>query len=209
MSDLKPTKKEWEKPHLTTYTLSNHTFVLPSCYVPVGMIGTGAYGVVISAIDSRTKKKVAIKKVTNVFARNEEFQKRILREVLILKHFRGHENVVELKDLVAPVNFEKFEDVYLVTTLMDFDLKGIIRSTQELYEENVQYFLYQMLRGLKFLHSAGVLHRDIKPSNILLNAEYDVALCDFGLSRGVDFEADPTMSTSYVATRWYRAPELY
>jgi serine/threonine protein kinase len=68
--------------------------------------------------------------------------------------------------------------------------------------------MYQILRGLKYLHSADVLHRDIKPANILLNADMDVKLCDFGLSRGVDFETDPTMSATYVVTRWYRSPEL-
>ena len=69
----------------------------------------------------------------------------------------------------------------------------------------VQYFLYQILRGLKYIHSANVLHRDLKPSNLLLNANCDLKICDFGLAR-VTSETD--FMTEYVVTRWYRAPEL-
>lgn len=74
-------------------------------------------------------------------------------------------------------------------------------------DQHFQYFLYQIVRGLKFVHSADVLHRDLKPSNLLVNANCDLALCDFGLSRGVDGSVD-TGLTEYVVTRWYRAPEL-
>lgn len=69
----------------------------------------------------------------------------------------------------------------------------------------LQYFLYQLLRGLKYIHSANVLHRDLKPSNLLLNANCDLKICDFGLAR-VTSETD--FMTEYVVTRWYRAPEL-
>lgn len=69
----------------------------------------------------------------------------------------------------------------------------------------VQYFLYQILRGLKYIHSANVLHRDLKPSNLLLNANCDLKICDFGLAR-ITSETD--FMTEYVVTRWYRAPEL-
>lgn len=69
----------------------------------------------------------------------------------------------------------------------------------------MQYFLYQILRGLKYIHSANVLHRDLKPSNLLLNANCDLKICDFGLAR-VTSETD--FMTEYVVTRWYRAPEL-
>lgn len=68
-----------------------------------------------------------------------------------------------------------------------------------------QYFLYQLLRGLKYLHSANVLHRDLKPSNLLLNANCDLKICDFGLARTT---SETDFMTEYVVTRWYRAPEL-
>jgi len=67
-------------------------------------------------------------------------------------------------------------------------------------------FNYQ---ALKFMHSAELLHRDIKPSNLLLNSDCHVKLCDFGLCRSVAQSAGPSpVLTDYVATRWYRAPEI-
>ncbi|CAM9866995.1 unnamed protein product [Hapterophycus canaliculatus] len=91
---------------------------------------------------------------------------------------------------------------------MESDLQKIISSTQPLTDQHYHYFLYQqLLRGLKYIHSANVLHRDLKPSNLVLNANCDLAICDFGLSRGVEQEGGETL-TEYVQTRWYRAPEL-
>jgi len=92
---------------------------------------------------------------------------------------------------------------------MNTDLHQIISSNQTLTDEHVQYFLYQILRGLKYIHSAHVLHRDLKPSNLLLNANCDLKICDFGLARvATPDEADQGFLTEYVATRWYRAPEI-
>jgi mitogen-activated protein kinase 1/3 len=100
---------------------------------------------------------------------------------------------------------------------METDMHRVIR-TQPLSDDHCQYFIYQTLRGLKALHSAGILHRDLKPSNLLLNANCDLKICDFGLARR-DVSGDRKKSkgnsndqigfmTEYVATRWYRAPEI-
>lgn len=164
---------------------------------------------VVSAYDSEDKdnEKVAIKKIVNIFEHDYEFQKRIYREIKIIKHFQ-HENIVCLSDLIPPVSYDEFNDVYIVTDLMETDLRQIIKSDQPLTDQHIQYFLYQILRGLKYIHSSNVLHRDLKPGNILLNSDCELKICDFGLSRGVDFDNNALMSTTYVATRWYRAPEL-
>jgi len=89
---------------------------------------------------------------------------------------------------------------------MESDLERIIRSKQPLSDPHLKYFLYQILRGLKYVHSANVLHRDLKPSNLLVNSDCGLALCDFGLARG--FDAGVNSLTEYVVTRWYRPPEL-
>ena len=90
---------------------------------------------------------------------------------------------------------------------METDLHRIIYSRQTLSIDHIQYFVYQLLRGLKYIHSANVLHRDLKPSNLLLNSNCDLKICDFGLSRGVEDEQKGEL-TEYVVTRWYRAPEI-
>lgn len=81
--------------------------------------------------------------------------------------------------------------------------------TQTLSDDHCQYFIYQTLRALKAMHSANVLHRDLKPSNLLLNANCDLKVCDFGLARSAAASDDNQgFMTEYVATRWYRAPEI-
>lgn len=73
----------------------------------------------------------------------------------------------------------------------------------------VALFLTRIL-GMKYVHSASVVHRDLKPGNLLVNADCELKICDFGLSRGFDAAPDEnaTHMTEYVATRWYRAPEI-
>lgn len=93
---------------------------------------------------------------------------------------------------------------------METDLSSIIKSPQALTKEHVQFFIYQVLRGLKYLHSLNIVHRDLKPRNLLVNSNCDLRICDFGLAR-VDFEDlswKVCAMTDYVATRWYRPPEV-
>lgn len=86
----------------------------------------------------------------------------------------------------------------------------IIHSAQALTSEHTRYFLYQLLRGLKYVHSANVIHRDLKPSNLLVNENCELKIGDFGMARGLSSHPEESHSfmTEYVATRWYRAPEL-
>ena len=93
---------------------------------------------------------------------------------------------------------------------MECDLAAIIRSGQPLTDAHFQSFIYQILCGLKYIHSANVLHRDLKPGNLLVNADCELKICDFGLARGFSQDPDENAGymTEYVATRWYRAPEI-
>ncbi|KAK8233542.1 kinase-like domain-containing protein [Phyllosticta capitalensis] len=105
---------------------------------------------------------------------------------------------------------ENFNECYLYEELMECDLAAIIRSGQPLTDAHFQSFIYQILCGLKYIHSANVLHRDLKPGNLLVNADCELKICDFGLARGfsMDPEENAGYMTEYVATRWYRAPEI-
>ncbi|KAL6506336.1 Mitogen-activated protein kinase ntf6 [Orobanche gracilis] len=186
------------------YNVLGNLFEVPSKYLPpINPVGRGAYGLVCSAIHAETKEEVAIKRIANAFD-NRIDAKRTLREIKLLTHM-DHENVIKIKDIIRPPDKSDFNDVYIAYELMDTDLHQIICSSQELTEDHCQYFLYQLLRGLKYIHSACVLHRDLKPSNLLLNSNCDLKICDFGLAR-TNSETD--FMTEYVVTRWYRAPEL-
>ncbi|EFJ31695.1 hypothetical protein SELMODRAFT_449429 [Selaginella moellendorffii] len=186
------------------YMLWRSLFEIDQRYAPIKPIGKGAYGVVCSATNSESGEKVAIKKITNAFE-NTTDARRTLREIRLLRHLY-HENIIGIKDIMKPVGRSSFNDVYLVYELMDTDLHQIIRSSQALTDDHCQYFIYQLLRGLKYVHSANVLHRDLKPSNLLLNASCDLKICDFGLARTGSDKGQ--FMTEYVVTRWYRAPEL-
>ncbi|KAE8700847.1 Mitogen-activated protein kinase-like protein NTF6 [Hibiscus syriacus] len=186
------------------YNILGNIFEVPSKYAPpIQPVGRGAYGIVCCATNSGTKEEVAIKKIGNAFD-NRIDAKRTLREIKLLCHM-DHDNIIKIKDIITPPEKEKFNDVYIAYELMDTDLHQIIRSSQALTDDHCQYFLYQLLRGLKYIHSANVLHRDLKPSNLLLNANCDLKICDFGLARTT---SETDFMTEYVVTRWYRAPEL-
>eukprot|EP00879_Flechtneria_rotunda_P007694 GHRR01008067.1.p1 GENE.GHRR01008067.1~~GHRR01008067.1.p1 ORF type:complete len:379 (+),score=122.05 GHRR01008067.1:170-1306(+) len=197
-----PVKQECSIPGKTSWVLWRTTFEIDEHYTPIKAIGKGAYGVVCSAKNAQTGEKVAIKKIGNAFD-NLTDARRTLREIKLLRHLR-HENIIAVRDIMKAAK-ERFNDVYLVYELMDTDLHQIIRSSQPLTNEHFQYFIYQVLRGLKYVHTANVLHRDLKPSNLLLNASCDLKICDFGLART---SSERNFMTEYVVTRWYRAPEL-
>ncbi|KAJ3566490.1 hypothetical protein NP233_g6979 [Leucocoprinus birnbaumii] len=181
-------------------------------YQVLDVVGEGAYGIVCSAVHRPSGRKVAIKKITPFD--HSMFCLRTLRELKLLKFLSESgvsENIISILDIIKPPSLEAFKEVYLIQELMETDMHRVIR-TQDLSDDHAQYFIYQTLRALKALHSADVIHRDLKPSNLLLNANCDLKVCDFGLARSVK-TAEPSgtetgFMTEYVATRWYRAPEI-
>ncbi|KAJ7033648.1 mitogen-activated protein kinase [Mycena alexandri] len=181
-------------------------------YQVLDVVGEGAYGIVCSAVHRPSGRKVAIKKIAPF--EHSMFCLRTLRELKLLKFLSEagvSENIISILDIIKPPSIDAFKEVYLIQELMETDMHRVIR-TQDLSDDHAQYFIYQTLRALKALHSADVIHRDLKPSNLLLNANCDLKVCDFGLARSVK-TAEPSgtetgFMTEYVATRWYRAPEI-
>ncbi|CAL5024146.1 unnamed protein product [Urochloa decumbens] len=171
------------------------------------VIGKGSYGVVAAAIDTHTGERVAIKKIKDVFE-NVSDAARILREIKLLRLLR-HPNIVQIKHIMLPPTRREFRDIYVVFELMESDLHQVIKANDNLTPEHHRFFLYQLLRALKYIHAAHVFHRDLKPRNILANSDSKLKICDFGLARA-SFNDSPLAIfwTDYVATRWYRAPEL-
>ncbi|KAG8197837.1 hypothetical protein JTE90_020114 [Oedothorax gibbosus] len=168
-------------------------------------IGYGTFGVVWSVTDPRDGKNVALKKMPNVF-QNLVSSKRVYREIKMLCFFK-HDNVLSALDLLQPPSLELFQEIYVITELMQSDLHKIIVSPQPLSADHIKVFLYQILRGLKYLHSSNILHRDIKPGNLLVNSNCVLKICDFGLARVAEINSKKHM-TLEVVTQYYRAPEL-
>merc|ERR1712156_828787 len=187
--------------------LNKTVWEVPEKYKNLAGIGCGAYGQVCSADDTSVQgadgryMRVAIKKIARPF-QSAVHAKRTYRELRMLKHM-VHENIIGLLDCFTPQStLDQFADVYMVTHLMGADLNNIIK-TQKLSDDHVQFLIYQIIRGMKYVHSAGIIHRDLKPSNIAVNEDCELKILDFGLARPTENEM-----TGYVATRWYRAPEI-
>uniref|UniRef100_A0A8C3PQR4 mitogen-activated protein kinase n=1 Tax=Calidris pygmaea TaxID=425635 RepID=A0A8C3PQR4_9CHAR len=174
-------------------------------------LGFGANGLVLSALDSKSCRKVAVKKITIGDARS---MKHAFREIKIIRRLE-HENIVKVYEVLGPKgtnlrgDFFKFNVVYIVQEYMETDLARLLEQGK-LAEEHAKLFMYQLLRGLKYIHSANVLHRDLKPANIFISTE-DLVLKigDFGLARIVDqhYSHKGYLSEGLV-TKWYRSPRL-
>ncbi|XP_035753569.1 mitogen-activated protein kinase 15 [Egretta garzetta] len=166
-----------------------------------------AYGIVWKAIDRRTGEIVAVKKIFDAF-RNRTDAQRTFREIMFLQAFGEHPNIIKLLDVIRAQNDK---DIYLIFESMETDLHAVIKKGNLLKDIHKCYILYQLLKATKFIHSGNVIHRDQKPSNILLDTDCFVKLCDFGLARSLcqmnEDQGNPAL-TEYVATRWYRAPEI-
>ena len=128
-------------------------------------MGRGNYGMVWKAIDKRNRAKVAIKKINNAFATVVDAQ-RTLREIIILKEMGQHNNIMRLHNVRMAKNNNR--DIYLILEFIECDLLTLIRSNFCTHDQRC-YIMWQIARGIKFLHSAKILHRDIKPSNICIN----------------------------------------
>ncbi|NXF38891.1 MK15 kinase, partial [Nyctibius bracteatus] len=166
-----------------------------------------AYGIVWKAINRRTGEIVAVKKIFDAF-RNRTDAQRTFREIMFLQEFGEHPNIIKLLDVIRAQNDK---DIYLIFESMETDLHAVIKKGNMLKDIHKCYILYQLLKATKFIHSGNVIHRDQKPSNILLDADCFVKLCDFGLARSLcqmNEDQDNPALTEYVATRWYRAPEI-
>eukprot|EP00406_Dinophysis_acuminata_P080288 CAMPEP_0179252982 /NCGR_PEP_ID=MMETSP0797-20121207/22490_1 /TAXON_ID=47934 /ORGANISM="Dinophysis acuminata, Strain DAEP01" /LENGTH=319 /DNA_ID=CAMNT_0020960819 /DNA_START=142 /DNA_END=1098 /DNA_ORIENTATION=+ len=169
-------------------------------YDVLSVVGEGAYGVVLKCQNKETNEVVAIKK----FKESEEdevVRKTTLREVKILRIMK-HENIVQLKEA-----FRRKGKLYLVFEFVEKSMLDVLElNPNGVDTETVRTLTCQLARAISYCHQHDVIHRDIKPENLLINpGDYALRLCDFGFARTMN---PGSTLTDYVATRWYRAPEL-
>uniref|UniRef100_A0A8C0XLA3 Stress-activated protein kinase JNK n=1 Tax=Castor canadensis TaxID=51338 RepID=A0A8C0XLA3_CASCN len=176
--------------------IADSTFTVLKRYQQLKPIGSGAQG--ICRFDTVLGINVAVKKLSRPF-QNQTHCKEKSSDILIFSF-----QIISLLNVFTPQKtLEEFQDVYLVMELMDANLCQVIHM--ELDHERMSYLLYQMLCGIKHLHSAGIIHRDLKPSNIVVKSDCTLKILDFGLARTA---CTNFMMTPYVVTRYYRAPEV-
>lgn len=169
-------------------------------YENLGLVGEGSYGMVMKCRNKDSGRIVAIKKFLE--SDDDKMVKKIaMREIKLLKQLR-HENLVNLLEVC-----KKKKRWYLVFEFVDHTILDDLKLFPNgLDYQVVQKYLFQIINGIGFCHSHNIIHRDIKPENILVSQSGVVKLCDFGFARTL--AAPGEVYTDYVATRWYRAPEL-
>ena len=173
-------------------------------YQILDVIGEGAYGIVYKCIDRETNETLAIKKLLEEYDKLPK--KEINREIYALQ-VSNHENIIKFIEAILNKGY-----LYIVTEYADKNLLQIIEENPKgLNPELIRSFIYQLCKAVSYLNSKNIIHRDIKPENILVNNNSTIKLCDFGLARKL--KIDPKTNyygkmTDYMATRWYRAPEL-
>ena len=223
---------ERSEPRVVVKKINGENFALPEYYRLTKSIGKGAFGFVCAAevaVPSTENScdevvHIAVKKVPKCLA-DLRSSKKILRELRIMQHLCAHPNIISLRDaLITRIHRSAPEDLYICTERFPSDLFHLIYSKLKLDESHHQFLMWQLLCGLKYMHTAGIVHRDLKPSNLLVNNACDLCICDFGLARSLDVENQSlrcgsdvngsgthqqnTEMSQNVATRWYRAPEI-
>nr|XP_019815232.1 PREDICTED: cyclin-dependent kinase 6 isoform X1 [Bos indicus]XP_019815233.1 PREDICTED: cyclin-dependent kinase 6 isoform X1 [Bos indicus] len=178
-------------------------------YECVAEIGEGAYGKVFKARDLKNGGRFVALKRVRVQTGEEGMPLSTIREVAVLRHLETfeHPNVVRLFDVCTVSRTDRETKLTLVFEHVDQDLTTYLDKVPEpgVPTETIKDMMFQLLRGLDFLHSHRVVHRDLKPQNILVTSSGQIKLADFGLARIYSFQM---ALTSVVVTLWYRAPEV-
>jgi serine/threonine protein kinase len=197
VSPLSPSETEGEnEPHIVY--VENEMFLLPRNYEIESLVKrTNSGNLICSAYNTDKSDRVAIHKKKP--STNLQQQKSMLRDMKIMMHLNNnpHPNVIQLRDVIEPINFQSFRDMYYVTDLMNENLGDIIKrqreQTSHMTEKMVASVIKQILLGLKHINDHGLIHRNITPNTVLINLGVDkceVKITQFGQCRTRDVDTE-------------------
>ena len=159
------------------HTSNSRDSVVVGHFVVGNTIGKGTFGKVKLGYDKITGEKVAIKLLEKRRFATSADEIRVARELQILKHVR-HPHIIQLYEII-----DTSEEIYMI---MEYASKGelfdYIVDKGKLRESEACRFFQQVVSGMEYLHANGVAHRDLKPENLLLDAQMNIKIVDFGLS---------------------------
>lgn len=176
----------------------------------VAVIGHGSYGTVFQLDNPRRRfQKCAVKKIKGVF-RGTCSALSAYRELTVLQHLRGHSNILNLQDVyLPPEGSDENFDLFLITDLCLTDLSSHLKQEHSMTPARIQLIMYQLLRGLKYMHSAGIVHADLKTNNLLLTSNFVLKIGDFGMAKPTHNHCTglKKLSAQWCIAR-HRAPEV-
>ena len=194
-------------------------FIVDARYKRLKVIGSASIGVVVRATDQTSGERVTIKKILGAFSSTRS-TRYVLREVRLLRHLR-HPNIVKLLDIDVPAQYRVWDEVYIVTPLLNTDLRSALNDNLLKDEKELKRVAWQLLAGLAHTHDRGLMHRDVKPRNVLLDSAHNAQICDLGHSRfyscsnrdldmdlDVDAKEEELDLTGAVTTMVQSAPEI-
>ena len=169
-------------------------------YEVLGVVGEGAYGIVYKCKNKETGKYVAIKRFKEV---DDDLVKKTMKRELKMLQKLHHPNVVDFQEA-----YKRKGNLYLVFEFVEKNLLELLQEHPQGLEPNlIRHLIYQLCKAIKYMHDQNIIHRDVKPENLLITDNMELKLCDFGFARLISGSCTEKL-TDYVATRWYRAPEL-
>lgn len=155
-------------------------------------------------MDVSTKSQVLIKRNLEIL-NNKYESERILREILLLENFINQPNIIKLLNVLKSKNDI---DVYYVFDYMESNLSTVINS-KILTDIHIKFITYQLLKAVKYIHSADIIHRDLSTLNIMIDKYCNIKIFDFSLAISLnDKSENENAINDYIQTRWYRAPEM-
>ncbi|XP_063283116.1 cyclin-dependent kinase-like 5 [Pelobates fuscus] len=162
----------------------------------LALVGEGSYGMVFKGRNIETKEIVALKK----FKDSRDLEEALL-ELQMLQSLK-HENIVEFKEA-----FRSKEELYIILEYIEKSMIDVLQQMPNgVPADKINNYSYQLIKAIDWCHKNNIVHRDLKPDNVLISENNTIKLCDFGLARKMSEISN--VQNSYVATRWYRSPEI-
>ncbi|XP_070968366.1 cyclin-dependent kinase 15-like [Oncorhynchus clarkii lewisi] len=174
-------------------------FGTANSYLNLEKIGEGTYATVYKGISRINGHLVALKVIRMKTEEGVPFT--AIREASLLKGLK-HANIVLLHDIIHTKEALTFVFEYVQTDLAEY----MTQHPGGLHSYNVRIFMFQLLRGLSYIHGRRILHRDLKPQNLLISYLGELKLADFGLARSKSIPCQTY--SSEVVTLWYRPPDV-
>lgn len=179
-------------------------FIIDDRYEYLNLILESLSRIKIKVRDKNDDKFLTITKATSIFYYLDSCLS-ILKSLKLARYLK-HDNILSITSLLLPLSRSNFNHLYMVQDFMESDLRKVIRSKQPLTTDHIQYFLYQILLALQYIHSSQIIHFNLSPTSIQINSDCSIKITDF--ESALSIHKEYRLREEHYTNRWYSAPEL-